>query len=368
MPAHSTQSESTPANQMERARWPWLATVTDRKNYIVNPFYDYFFFIFSPLLALLLGYLVAYSETANQEATLWGHQGSHASIFIGAFIFSHLFIVFFRSYGNKEVFKTYPVRFLVVPPLLFISMITSTWALVIIGVLATWWDVYHSSLQTFGLGRIYDMKKGNHQQVGRRLDYWLNLLVYMGPILAGATLMDHVNDFNEFQLVGSTFFTAVPAYVESRSSLLTLGIVAFGVPLIAVYCFKYWQYYRQGYQVSLQKMLLMISTAVTSVWAWGFNSFGEAFFIMNFFHALQYFAIVWAKEKGNLGKLFRLPTQRRWGRWLSLLLFVSCGAAYGIWAEVTAADSDTILAFLLMVSILHFWYDGFIWSVKKKQV
>jgi hypothetical protein len=33
-------------------------------------------------------------------------------------------------------------------------------------VLVVWWDVVHSSLQTFGLGRIYDARRGNPPALG----------------------------------------------------------------------------------------------------------------------------------------------------------------------------------------------------------
>ena len=33
-------------------------------------------------------------------------------------------------------------------------------------------------------------------------------------------------------------------------------------------------------------------TGCVSIYAWGFRSFIDAFWVMNFFHALQYFAIV----------------------------------------------------------------------------
>jgi hypothetical protein len=68
-----------------------------------------------------------------------------------------------------------------------------------VSVLVTFWDVYHSALQTFGFARIYDARAGNDPAVSRRLDWWLNQLFYVGPILAGATMMDHFEDFEEFE-------------------------------------------------------------------------------------------------------------------------------------------------------------------------
>ena len=41
-------------------------------------------------------------------------------------------------------------------------------------------------------------------------------------------------------------------------------------------------------------------TGAVSLYAWGFNPFGHAFFVMNFFHAWQYFAIVWSTDKKNV--------------------------------------------------------------------
>ena len=79
-------------------------------------------------------------------------------------------------------------------PLTFIVL--AAWfppVLTMMAIVTTWWDVYHSSLQTFGFGRIYDSKQKNDAAVGRRLDYWMNLLVYLGPVLAGAHFVDHLD-------------------------------------------------------------------------------------------------------------------------------------------------------------------------------
>src|SRR4030095_3303186 len=43
-----------------------------------------------------------------------------------------------------------------------------------------------------------------------------------------------------------------------------------------------------------------------SVGAWGFLPPVQAFFVSNFFHALQYFGIVWWIEKGNIRRSFGL--------------------------------------------------------------
>jgi hypothetical protein len=341
--------------------------------YIVGPAYDNIFFITAPLSAFVLGILISISSLPSMKVSIWGHEGSPDAIFIGSFIMAHLFIVFFRSNGNKKIYELYPYRFTVVPVVLFLSMCVSMWVAITASVLATWWDVYHSSLQTFGLGRIYDARAGNDASVGRRLDFGLNLLIYAGPILAGAVLMMHTRDFEQYQAVRSLVFSHMGDSIDEKQALLRFVVLTLGVPFIAFYLYAYWRYHKQGYKISTQKVALLASTAAVSIYTWGFNSFGQAFFIMNFFHAFQYFGIVWWSEKKSMMSLFRLDGVK-WGKWATLALFLAIGCGYGVWAEV--AETGGILAsgldlgwnVTVVVSLMHFWYDGFIWSVRKSQV
>ncbi len=342
------------------------AAAKPRKGFIAGPLYDSLFFIGSPLLALLLGIWIADSPLRTTTLEIGEYSDSPAGLFIGSFIMAHLVLVFFRSHANGRIFKTFPLRFTLIPALLFAGILLSDWVMVATSVVATWWDVYHSSLQTFGLGRIYDAKAGNDARVGRRLDYLLNILLYTGPILAGATLFDHVEDFSEFdQLddVVAAFFSSVPARVEGLEETLTWLIVGVGVPFLAYYVYAYIRYARRGYRVSTQKVALYVLTGLCSIFTWGFNSFGEAFFIMNFFHALQYFALVWWMERDNMTR-----TMHTGRRWLTLVVFLGFGFSYGLWAELLDGDVRWAMAIVSVVSIMHFWYDGFIWSVRRRQV
>ena len=124
---------------------------------------------------------------------------------------------------------------------------------------------------------------------------------------------------------------------------------------------------QQGYRVSPLKVYLLASTGLVSLFAWGFNSFGQAFFIMNFFHALQYFGIVWAFEQKNMTRLFGVQGMR-FAKPIALVLFIAPAFAYGLWVEFLDAGIEWLWGITLVVSIMHFWYDGFVWSVRKKQV
>lgn len=335
-----------------------------RKPYIVGPAYDWIFFLSPPLLALALGFLVATYHLGAWDLELAGEQFTAAGLALGVFIHAHLVIVFFRSHGNRTILEQFPVRFLVVPAALFVAMIWSPWVAVCASVLATFWDVYHSGAQTFGFARIYDSKAKNAPDDGRTLDIILNQLLYAGPIVAGAVMMDHFEDFYEFEVVEAAFFTEIPVWMEGNQGYFTRGILGAGALFLVYYVWFYVRRSREGYVVPWPKVFLLVSTGFVSIFTWGFNTWGEAFLIMNVFHALQYFGIVWAMEHDNITGLFRLQ-KIAWGKRIAWVLFVTVAVCYGLAVEAFAGSVHTWWAATIVVSLMHFWYDGFIWSVRK---
>lgn len=338
-----------------------------RGPYIAGPVYDAVMFIGAPLLALGLGMAISGTALADEEIELWGHTGTATSIFIGSFIMAHLGLVVVRSHLNPKVFARHPRRFIAAPLLVLALLCLSDWALAITIVAVVWWDVVHSGLQTFGLGRIYDARRGNPPTLGRRLDLGLNLLLYLGPVLAGATLLDHLMAFAELEAVGAAVFRQVPVHAAAYQAALARGLLVGGALFLVVYVLGYLRLRRQGYRVSPQKLALLVSTGACSIYTWGFNSFGEAFFIMNFFHAWQYFGLMWWSERGNLRRRMGLE-RARWGGAAALLAMLALAGAYGVWAELVDSGERLALAVTLVVSLMHFWYDGFIWSVRRQEV
>src|SRR5690606_25506750 len=177
------------------------------------------------------------------------------------------------------------------------GIVVSPWLAVASTVVATFWDVWHSGAQTFGFARIYERNHGTPPELGRKLDFWLQQILYAGPILAGATLMDHVRSFGSFETVGDVFFSAVPARVESNARYLTYGVLAVGTALVIAYVITYWRLAQRGdWKPPWLKIWLVASTGFVSIYTWGFNTWGQAFLIMNLFHGVQYLALVWAME------------------------------------------------------------------------
>ena len=85
---------------------------------------------------------------------------------------------------------------------------------------------------------------------------------------------------------------------------------------------------------------------------------------MNLFHAVQYLALVWAMEGKRIAGLMRLPSQPR----LALGLYLGSVLAYGLGVQALDSDLTTLWAITMVVSLMHFWYDAFIWSVRRAQV
>jgi hypothetical protein len=335
--------------------------------FIVSRWYDGVFFIFSPLVALALGILVSLTPLAAERYILNGKTQSIVTTFSGIFTMAHLVIVFFRSHGNAGIFRLYPRRFILAPLFLFGAMMLSSWVLVFVFVLAVWWDVYHSGLQTFGLGRLYDKRAGNDLEAARGLDRGLNLLLYAGPIFAGATLLAHAEHFRRFGDVGTALFARIPDAVLAYQKYYAPALLGLGILYLGYYFYTYAKLRGRGYLVPWPKVVLYTATGLCSVYTWGFNAFGQAFFIMNFFHAIQYFALIWWTENKNLTSVLRLD-RFTWGKGATLAVFLSAGFGYGVWAHFLGESSHAAFSLLLTVSILHFWYDGFIWSVRKGEV
>ncbi|HKX11711.1 MAG TPA: hypothetical protein VJP40_01070 [bacterium] len=335
--------------------------------YIVSPIYDWVFFLLPPLFCLALGMLLSLSHLSETPLIVAGASTTVVSLLLGVVVHAHLGAVLFRSHGNPEVFRLHPLRFLLVPVLIWIAIVSSAWIAVAATVVATFWDVWHSGAQTFGFGRFYDRNLGLDAHKTRRLDFWLNQLLYAGPILAGVTLKDHLGELENFSEVGTAFFAAIPAYVESRQRYLTWGILIFGTLFLLYYVYAHWRLWRRGHRISFHKMYLLVSTGFCSIYSWAFNTWGEAFFIMNLFHAVQYLALMWATEGGRISTLLRASPGRS-GSYLALGAFLGLTLSYGFFAEVLSEKLDMLWAFTIVVSLMHFWYDGFIWSVRKAQV
>ena len=191
-------------------------------------------------------------------------------------------------------------------------------------------------------------------------------MVYIGPLIAGLSPAASLGSFRSYTTVGWEEPTRWVSAAETYQSDIRWILIAAGSLYTLYYLFAYYRLVQEGYRISQQKVMLLVSTGSVSIYAYGFLPPIEALFIANFFHALQYFAIVWWTEKQNLRSLLgssRLP------QWLPLVAFLGVVALLGLGNEYARHTQLRFMVSLaVLCSLLHFWYDGFIWSVRRRQV
>ncbi len=340
-----------------------ISNLFPRSSYIVSPMYDWIAFIGAPLIALFFAMAISLPFVPNpiinvgdREHTFWG--------FIVLVIMTqcHLLITVIRAYGNQTIFKKYKRRLLIGPILIFSLIYVHSWAFYSMIIIATWWDVYHSACQTYGFTRIYDIKTGNTSLSLRIQDRILNCLIYIGPIIGGVSLIAHIKpDENYYRML---FLSDIPFYANQYSKALLILVLIFSACFIPYYFYCAWKQ-SKIHPVSYQKILILSFTAIVSILAWGFNSFGYAFLIANFFHAWQYYAMIYNSEKKTFSNQLKLTDSKASLLVSSLLVIVTITMA-GL-LILTKGNRLTISIFTT-IAICHFWFDGFIWSVEKKHI
>ena len=340
-----------------------ISALFPRSSYIVSPMYDWIAFIGAPLIGLLLAMIISLPFVPNPQInvgfihhTFWG--------FIVLIIMTqcHLLITVIRAYGNQLIFKKFKRRLIVGPTLIFSLIYTHSWVFYSMIIIATWWDVYHSACQTYGFTRLYDIKIGNTSLSLRLQDRILNCLIYIGPIIGGISLMPHFNnDIGYYQML---FLSDIPLYANQYSKALLISVLIFSSFFIPYYFYCAWKH-SKNHPVSYQKILILSFTAIVSILAWGFNSFGHAFLIANFYHAWQYYAMIYNSEKKTFSNQLKLTDSNASLLVISLLILVTV-IMTGL--QILTQNTRLTISIFTTISICHFCFDGFIWSVEKKHI
>ena len=339
-----------------------LSGLSDPRFAIGGPTFDALLFWGVPLTALLFVQLWLRTAIAlpDQSSTTMVNL---LVLFSAVLTYAHLVAVVPRAYLNREVFESNRMKLTFVPVLLLIGLFVSPALLAIGGTAAIFWDIHHSAMQNFGLSRIYDMKAGNDAQVLRKTDLRLNWFLYVGPLAGGAALMTHLHALDRLDAVGFASIARLPGILSGHLSLISGIAIAAWLLVMGWSMFDYRKAMAAGYRIPAHKAALVGSTGFVSLVAWGFSSPLVALVSINIYHAVQYFALVWLKE-GQRMTLFSKLTPR--GTFLAFC--AACAVAGVAYQLATKAGIKGLMAPFIACSLLHFWYDSFIWSVRKKQV
>jgi hypothetical protein len=290
-------------------------------------------------------------------------------LFRGAFVLSllHQPLTLALVYGDREQFALRRRLFTWSPPiavgLIAVAVLADLWIVVPVAAI---WNTVHTLQQRYGLSRIYSRKAGYGSA---RLD---RAVLYVGMVTAilvagssaktlaalGRVMLDDRN---------SAAITDLTAVRPFALWLVTPALVAFAVVL--------WMLLRQErahiaganpakwlYQASSLALIAAIAYDPLA----GFIAYVAA-------HAIEYTIVVdqtvqkrYAAPRPDMPVLGRLMHDRR-ARLASFAAFV----CVILWFESNVRDAIPGHAYLIVVysvGILHFWYDSFIWKLRRPAV
>lgn len=350
-----------------------------RSPWIISPAWDLAYIVATPLAIVPL---VLWLEQAVFTPT-------QIILFVTSFAtLAHHLPGFMRAYGDRDLFRRFRWRFLVVPPLALAAAIAflppptlaARWSLPYrsldgLELALLVWGTWHGLMQTFGFMRIYDMKRGSDDARTARLDFWLCVMLFVaGFVFSDARVFGLMNVAwrSGVPIVGPEWLETARHVVGGLTALVLLAYVADVVRQTSS---------QRG--ISWIKVALAVSTGAL-YWFSGRVTTNLVIGIAMFeiFHAVQYYAIVWVYNRrlaervgerfGWLGFLFR-------ERWSMLGLYLASIAAYGSIRYFSGAPDDVdtiarhadwialITAAFNTSTLLHFYYDGFIWKVSERQ-
>jgi hypothetical protein len=349
------------SSQLAAPAAPISGSLADPARAILGPKRDALFFWGAPLAAFLFVQLWLRGWDSLAPTTVSSQAVVALFGFVSVLTWAHLIAVVPRAYMNREVFAAYKLRLTIVPVLLLAALFVSHTALVAAAVLAVFWDVHHSAMQNFGFARIYDMKAGNPPNMLRATDLRLNWLLYVGPLAAGAALATHTIYFLQFDGTMLSALTSLPGVLATQHEGVRLAAMLAYAGVIGWAVVDYTRAIRAGYKPPAHKLATMIVTGSVSILAWGFSPPLVALAAINLYHAVQYFALVWVKEGARM--------QGQGTALRAALLFALGCAVFGLaYAAAVSGKPTLFVAPFIACSLLHFWYDSFVWSVRKRQV
>ena len=349
------------------------------RTWIVSPTWDLLYLVLTPLLIVPAVLVIVRRWLTTEQVYL--AVISFASL-------GHHLPGFMRAYGDRELFLRYRRRFLLAPPLVLALALVFTPPQGVAQVLGLpWthlhglelvlavWGTWHGLMQTYGFMRIYDLRRGENDRRTARLDQALCVAIFVAGVVFSDTRM--------FGLAGAMWQAGLPLFgPETLAAMRWIvggGCVAVGV----AYVWDGLSRKRRGAPVNGVKLLL----AGVTGWFWWYCGrlstnllVGVAMF--EIYHAVQYNAIVWiynrrlferARERfGPLAFLFR-------DRLTMLGIYLGAIAAYSSIRFFTAQPNDRmfsgdlasayqwLVALFVASSMLHFYYDGFIWKVSERK-
>ena len=342
-----------------------MSSAPTAKGWIINRGYDALFFIGTPLLSLVA--LLIASQYFSSADIAW--------FVLAFFAVGHHLPGFMRAYGERELFDRHKATFIISPLVVtaFVAWSVFNGHLGFFIFLALW-DMWHFFMQHYGFMRIYDIKRRKPSAFSSRLDWWVTA-VWFGYIVIDSP---HylINFLERCHRYGFGLFTWIsPDFVFA----LREWVFYLALAIAVLYVANMVRERARGVPVVWPKLAISLTTFGAVYYAYivlGDIILGYA--ITALAHDIQYFAIVWIYNHGMLKRSKELGSSFfRYlfadGRFRIVLFYVALILTYGC-IEALARSTDNYLIYdvakvvIAASALLHYYYDGFMWKVRKKEI
>ncbi|MFO0918601.1 MAG: hypothetical protein U0872_09835 [Planctomycetaceae bacterium] len=328
------------------------------RGWIVNSWVDQLLILLTPLIAAPALWMLHSPRVGIKAETI--------SLIVTAFFATgHHLPGLIRAYGDRELFERFQWRFLLAPPLVFLAYFPlynyhfDLYRLIIL-VWATW----HGLMQLYGFMRIYDAKVGSTSSTTAHWDWAACLCGFVTPQFFRAEKLS--GTLNNWYSLGG------PLLSNGTLEALRWGSLGISLFVAVGYSINYVVQTYRGRQPSSLKLLMLIS----GIGMWWYAIvyvenliLGVALF--DICHDVQYLAIVWlfncrrVSSNPQLGGFMKYVFRRG-----MVLLYLGLITAYGalglLGSQVMNGSISQIFTGILFTStILHYYYDGFIWKVRE---
>lgn len=335
--------------------------------WILNLWSDLLLFVATPLLIVPLVFFLQ-SPWVGVEAET-----------IGVLVFSfgalgHHFPGMIRAYGDRELFRRFRARFIIAPVLLLVVAIpVAQYHLHTLTLVILIWGCWHGLMQLYGFARIYDAKVGSISPVTA---YWDWLLCACWFATAQVFSNDKMADFLQLWYISGGSLIP-PTFVHMFRWVCLAISIAVLIGFLGNHAQQTYRGRMNNGPVPNSIKLLLLANGIGFWWfamVYVENAIlGVALF--EIFHDVQYLAIVWlyncrrVHATPDLGAFMKFMFRRGPGM---LSLYVGLVFAYGLYgfAHNRSTHDDavqrTLMGLVWASTILHYYYDGFIWKVREK--
>ena len=324
--------------------------------WVFGPVRDLALLIATPILILPLAFALQGRETAYTVGLLVAGFGA----------LGHHLPGMMRAYGDRALFRRFRTRFLV-SPLVFAAAALGFAADGLNGVslIVLLWGIWHGALQVYGFLRIYDARVGATGRLTARLDWFLCIGWFAFGVLHSPGRLGELLEL--WYALGAPLLS--PAVFFGFRGVFDLGLFA----LTAVFVFRAGRDLLAG---KGQHPVKLLAAAMSfGFWWWcsvqvPYAVLGVALFEV--FHDVQYLSIVWVFNRkrardGDAGFFTRVLFG---GGRAMLFVYVGLVLGYGLFRFLPEAVSSPavqrgVLALVAASTMLHFYFDGFIWKIRE---